>query len=218
LERPTSERLTVGLVRGLHGLRGGVRVEVLSDDPERFRVGSVLHAEGDPAPLTIGWVQADGPGLLVRFDERPTRDSVEDLRDRYLEADAVEPLPEGSYWWHEVMDVPVTTGDGEVLGRVVEVFRAGGGEVLVVRGGARGEVLVPAVRAVMLDFAPREGRIVVDAEALDLAGEPVGRRPRGRRTTRALRTSGPAVGGPPAEPGAQGPPDPGAGDPPDAGA
>ena len=36
-----------GLVRGLHGLRGAVRVEVLSDDPRRFARGSVLHPEGE---------------------------------------------------------------------------------------------------------------------------------------------------------------------------
>ena len=44
---PDRERLTVGLVRGLHGLRGAVRVEVLSDDPDRFEVGSVLHLDGE---------------------------------------------------------------------------------------------------------------------------------------------------------------------------
>jgi 16S rRNA processing protein RimM len=47
-------RLVVGRVRGLHGLRGAVRVEVLTDQPEvRFAAGQVLHPEGDPRSLTI---------------------------------------------------------------------------------------------------------------------------------------------------------------------
>ena len=49
-----------------------------------------------------------------------------------------------------------------------EVFRAGAGEVYVVSGGPRGEVLVPAVRGVVTELAPAEGRLVVDAVALDL--------------------------------------------------
>ncbi len=77
---PADERVTVGLVRGLHGLRGAVRVEVLSDDPERFTVGSVLYADGDRDPLTITWTGPAKPGLLVRFAELPTRESVEPLR------------------------------------------------------------------------------------------------------------------------------------------
>jgi 16S rRNA processing protein RimM len=182
---PDRERLTVGLVRGLHGLRGAVRIEVLSDDPTRFEVGSVLLVDGDETPLTVDWVQADGPGILVRFRERSTRASVEDLRDRYLEAHVTGPLPDDHVYWHELEDVPVVTTSGEELGRVADVFRAGGAEVLVVRGGPRGEVLVPVVGAVIPDFSPRDRRIVVDPEALDLDGEASLRKPRGRRTRRA---------------------------------
>lgn len=182
-------RLVVGMVRGLHGLRGGLRVEILSDDPSRFQIGSVLHPEGSDEPLTIAWSQEDGPGVLVRFEEMPTREVAAGLRDRYLEADVMpDALDEGAFYWHELMDVPVSTSDGELLGAVADVFRAGGGEVLVVRGGERGEVLVPAVSAVVSELAPREGRIIVERDALDIAAEPARKRPRGRRTTRALRS------------------------------
>ena len=84
---PADERVTVGLVRGLHGLRGAVRVEVLSDDPERFAVGSVLFAEGDERPLTIAWSrpgQAGPAGAFRGAARRARRPST--LRERYLEA------------------------------------------------------------------------------------------------------------------------------------
>jgi 16S rRNA processing protein RimM len=190
-------RLVVGLVRGIHGLRGAVRVEVLSDDPARFEPGSVLYAEGSSRPLTVTWSGPGQPGVLVRFRELATRSAAEPLRDAYLEADApAAGLPEGAVYWHELEGATVTTGDGEWLGTVAEVFRAGENEVLVVQGGPRGELLVPAVQAVMSEWAPREGRIVVDREALALDDEAVPPRPRGRRTTRRLRatTSGEGEG------------------------
>jgi 16S rRNA processing protein RimM len=180
-----ADRLTVGLIRGLHGLRGAVRVEVLSDDPARFEVGSVLYPDGQDATLTVAWAQADGPGILIRFGERPTRESVEDLRDRYLEARVTEALPADHVYWHDLADIPVVTTTGEELGRVADVFRAGGAEVLVVRGGGRGEVLVPVVGTIIAEFAPREGRIVVDPDALDLDDGSADRKPRGRRTRQA---------------------------------
>ena len=67
----------MGLVRGLQGLCGTLRVEVLSDRPERFAPGSVLFPEGRPEPLTVTWRSADGPGLLLRFREVRSREAAE---------------------------------------------------------------------------------------------------------------------------------------------
>ncbi len=187
--QPT-ERLVVCLVRGLHGLRGAVRVEVLTDDPARFAVGSVLHPEGASETLTVTWAQQDGPGLLVRFGEVSDRTAAEALRGRYLEADAPRgALPSGAYYWHEVVGSHVTTTDGRDLGSVRDVFRAGGGEVFVVDGGSWGEVMIPAVGAVVREFVPADGRIVVDAASLALEEAPPARRPRGRLTRRALKSA-----------------------------
>ena len=183
-----AERLVVGLVRGVHGLAGAVRVEVLSDEPERFAPGSVLHREEDAAPLTVAWRQADGPGLLVRFREVMTREAAEGLRGAYLVAEAAATtLPEGAAWWHEVVGARVATTAGEELGTVADLFRSGGGEVLVVVGGARGEVLVPLVSGIVVEFTPHEGRVLVDGDALGLEA-PAPRRPRGRRSSKTVRT------------------------------
>ncbi|MBA2275775.1 MAG: 16S rRNA processing protein RimM [Chloroflexi bacterium] len=183
-----AERLAVGQVRGVHGLNGALRVEILSDEPTRFAAGSRLHLEDSDRILTVAWVQDDGPGLLLRFEEVTSREAADGLRERYLEVPhPARPLPEGEFYWHELMDVPVLADDGEVLGKVADIFRAGGGEILGVRGGRHGELLVPTVRAVVRELEPRAGRIVVDREALGLQKDPVARRPRGRRTTRALR-------------------------------
>jgi 16S rRNA processing protein RimM len=183
---PAGERIAVGRVHGLHGLRGAVRVEILSDDPDRFAVGSVLTAEGSDRPLTVAWTGPAKPGLLVRFAELPTRESAEALRDRYLEVVPAEPLPEGSYYWHELDGVAVTTTAGEALGTVVDVFRAGEGEVYVVRGGPLGELLVPAVRDVVVELDPAAGRLVVDPVAFDLPAAPPRRRRR-QEVTRRVR-------------------------------
>ncbi len=180
----------VALVRGVHGLRGRLRIEVLTDRPEvRFAPGAVLHPEGTTERLTVADARpvADGPGWWLAAREIRDRESAETLRDRYLEA-VVGPdeLAEGDVYWHEVVGVPVVDLDGSPLGSVADVYRVGVAEVLVVRGGPLGELDVPNVAAVVREFAPREGRIVADAAALDLDETPRARRPRGRRTRRAL--------------------------------
>ena len=185
---PAEERVAVGLVHGLHGLQGAVRVEVLSDEPQRFAVGSVLFAEGDDRPLTIAWTGPARQGLLVRFEELPTRESAESLRRRYLETVAAA-LPEGTYYWHQIRGLAVTTTDGVDLGTVVDVFRAGGGEVYVARGGSLGEVMIPAVSNVVAELDPAAGRLVVDPVALALPDKPPRRRRRQEVTRRSRKAA-----------------------------
>jgi 16S rRNA processing protein RimM len=163
----------VALVRGVHGLRGAVRVEVLTDHPEdRFVAGRVLYREADERPLTIASAEAieDGPGWRVRFREVTNRDAADELRGVYLEA-VVRPdddLARGEYYWHEVIGAAVRGVDGTELGTVQDIYRVGETEVYVVGGGPFGSFDLPAVRAFIRIFAPRRGEIVVDADSLDL--------------------------------------------------
>lgn len=192
------QRLVVALVRGVHGLRGAVRVEVLTDRPEaRFRPGTVLYREADERALTIDSAEAvaDGPGWRLRFREVPTRELADGLRGAYLEmAVPAAELARGEVYWHEVVGVTVRGIDGIDLGVVQDVYRVAENEVYVVGGGAFGTFDVPAVRAFIRIFAPRRGEIVVDAEALDLrppTARPTGAdRPRApRRTARRRKTT-----------------------------
>ena len=201
-EAARDQRLVVALIRGLHGLRGAVRVEVLTDKPEqRFRPGAVLYREGSADPLTIASAEAvaDGPGWRLRFHQIVSREAAETLRNAYLESE-VHPageLARGEVYWHEVVGATVRDVEGTDLGVVQDVYRVGENEVYVVRGERFGTFDLPAVRAFIRVFAPRRGEIVVDAEALDLHPPkprlPEGERPKAPR--RRSRKGRPAPGG-----------------------
>ena len=180
----------------MHGLRGAVRVEVLTDKPEeRYAPGSVLYREGSDEPLTIASAEpvADGPGWRLRFREVPDRNAADTLRGAYLETVAFpeRDLARGEYYWHEVVGTTVRGVDGADLGTVRDVYRVAETEVFEVTGGPFGPFELPAVRAFIRVFAPRRGEIVVDADALDLRAPrdrgPADERPRAprRQTSRA---------------------------------
>ena len=201
-------RLTVGLVRGLRGLRGHVRIELLTDRPEeRFGVGDTLFVDGTSRALTIveSTAVADGPGWWLRFAEIPNREAADDLRDAYLEIEPPEePREPGRWYFHELQGLEVRGSDGAELGRVVDIYRAGGAEVFVVRG-PRGEIDVPGVKGIVLELAPERGEMVVDMEALALDARPVEDddyvRPRDRRPANPRQPKAP-------KPARQAPPPP----------
>jgi 16S rRNA processing protein RimM len=192
-------RLTVALVRGVRGLKGHVRVELLTDRPEeRFFEGARLQVEGTSQVLTIDEAAAvaDGPGWWLRFREIPSREAANALRDRYLEIEPPdEPRAPGQWFFHELIGLAVRSTDGEDLGTVRDVYRAGGAEVFVVRG-PRGEIDVPGVRGVVTELAPDRGVLVVDLAVLDPDARPVDDeeyvRPRDRRPRKQPKPRGPA--------------------------
>lgn len=195
---PGRERLVVALVRGVHGLRGSLRVEVLTDQPEaRFLPGAILYREGSADPLTVVAAEpvADGPGWRLRFRELAERTAAEALRGAYLEVaiSAIDALPRGTYYWHEVLGAAVLDVDGNEVGRVHDIYRVAETEVLVVRSDRYGDFDVPVVRSLVRVFAPRRGEIVVDVAALDLRPARSQRPPR-ERPRRARRTAGPGDG------------------------
>jgi 16S rRNA processing protein RimM len=193
----------VALVRGVHGLRGAVRVEVLTDRPEeRFIPGAVLHREGSDESLTIASAEAipDGPGWRLRFDEVPDRSVADTLRQTYLEAatEASDALPVGAYYWHQVVGATVRDLQDRAIGVVHDVYRVGGAEVFVVRGEPYGEFDLPVVRAFIRIFAPARGEIVVDVDALALEPAKPPRPPRAPRAQKAVRRRPPQPSGGPA--------------------
>jgi 16S rRNA processing protein RimM len=164
----SDDRLAVGLVRGVHGLRGAVRVEILSDNSSRFDAGSVVYPEGSDRPLTVASAHRDGPGLLVQFREVKDRPTADTLRAKYLEVPTDRAsLPADTWYWHEIVGCTVSTESGAELGTVREVFRVGESEVYVVVGD-RGEILVPAVAAVVTKLDPPNRQIVVNGAALGI--------------------------------------------------
>jgi 16S rRNA processing protein RimM len=163
----------VALVRGVHGLKGALRVEVLTDRPEaRFKRGATLFREGQETPLRVidGVPIADGPGWRIRLAEAVDRQAAEGFRGAYLEAivPAEDRAAAAESWlWHEIVGLPVIGRDGQELGTVTDIYRVAENDVYVVRG-PRGEFDVPAVRDFVVSIDPHGSGLTVDVEALDL--------------------------------------------------
>jgi 16S rRNA processing protein RimM len=150
-------------VLGAKGLAGAVRIEALTDHPERLAAGESVWIEEEAEPRTIleaGW---GGRVPVLRLEGIGDRAAAERLVGRYLEAPAGA-LPPDTYYWHQLIGLAAVDEAGGALGEVVEIFRAGENEVYRIEG-PDGEILVPALRDVVrsIDLASR--RMVVRYEA-----------------------------------------------------
>jgi 16S rRNA processing protein RimM len=158
----TTERLAVARVLGAKGLAGALRIEPLTDHPERLSAGESLWIEDEGQPRRILEAAWGGRVLVLRLEGIADRSAAERLAGRYLEGPPT-PLAPDSYYWHQLMGLSVVDEAGVELGHVVEVFRAGENEVYRIEGPA-GELLIPALRNVVHSIDLEAGRMVVHYE------------------------------------------------------
>ena len=159
----TTERLAAARIIGAKGLAGAVRIEMLTDWPEHLAAGALVYVEGEDQPRRVRELQAAGRVPVLVLDGAETRGAAEALIGRYLEVEASE-LPEGSYYWHQLVGLQVVDEAGAAVGELVEVFRAGENEVYRVAREDGGELLLPAVRDVIREIDVAAGRMVVRYE------------------------------------------------------
>jgi 16S rRNA processing protein RimM len=162
---PSDRRRAVARVLGVKGLKGGVRIELLTDWPEELVAGAELWPEGSADPMRVSRVESGGRSFVLHFDGIGSREAAEPLVGRFLER-PTRALDPDAYYWDDLVGLRVETSDGDPVGELVEVFRAGGNEVYRIVG-EHGERLVPALRSAVLRIDLEAGLMVVapdDAE------------------------------------------------------
>ena len=155
------ERLVVGRIAKAHGINGEVSIEVLSDAPDRFAVGARVF-DGD-RPLAVATARAHHGRLLVRFEGVLDRSGAESLRGTELTIPAAEAHAlddEWSFYPHQLVGFAVTDEKGKTLGTMRRVEESPGADLWVV-GARSGEVLVPAVRDIVVAVDLDERTIVL---------------------------------------------------------
>jgi 16S rRNA processing protein RimM len=160
------ELLLVGRVARAHGNKGQVIVNPETDFPEeRFSVGRVLTIDqGDRrAERRIEAVRFHQGRPVVLLEGVATMDDAEALAGAELKvpASALAPLPERTYYRHDLVGCEVATKDGQVVGTVTGVEGPLERSLLVVasRGG---EVMIPMVEGIVVTVDAEARVIVVD--------------------------------------------------------
>lgn len=156
----------VGRIARAHGNRGQVIVDPATDFPEeRFKAGSVVHIRrgGAAEPVTIESVRFHRGRPILGLAGIDTMDAAEALAgiELRISDDALQPLPAGSYYHHDLIGCSVQTPRGEPIGRVTSVEGDAAGSRLVVET-PQGEVLIPMAEGIWQSVDLPARKIVVE--------------------------------------------------------
>lgn len=170
--RPARTQLRVGRLVKAHGLKGALKLELYTDDPEgRFVTGATFTLqvpESSPwhgKPLTVREFRWMNSHPVAFFDGVDDRSAAEELVRAILWVDQDvddAPVEDDAWFDHQLVGLDVVR-DGEVVGRVVRVDHLPAQDLLIVRpaDGEEREVLVPFVTAIVPEVDVANGRVVV---------------------------------------------------------
>lgn len=165
----SGDLVVVGKVVGIHGFRGCLKVQPLTDYPERFlRMKEMKLYSPDGRLVLHRPVLSVRPGPSGRFFLVELEGVLGDLEAKRLVGALVKvsrservPLGEGEHWVDEVLGLSVVEEGGRPVGKVVDVIKTKAHDVLVVEDEGGTRFMIPFVGAFVRRIDLASGRVEV---------------------------------------------------------
>lgn len=163
----TAEYLRIAIITGAHSLDGGLKVHVITDNPDRL------------FPETTVYLKRKGGFIQYRVEDFSlhknrtgflylagvtTREDAENLKGfelfipREIAESTRDTLEEDSYYYYEILGCSVYLNDS-VFGTVTDIMQGGAGEILIVQDANGREHMIPFVETMVETGRIREKRI-----------------------------------------------------------
>jgi 16S rRNA processing protein RimM len=162
---------SVGYVLKPQGIKGEIKVEPLTDEVNRFDdFGQVFVEDGkDYCAIKIIGRRYSKNFVFLKLQGYDDINQAEKLRNHYLwiPREMARSLPEDTYYIADIIGCTVKTHEGGSLGDIVDVLQTGSNDVYVIRGCRGEEILIPALKKVVLEVNLPEKVIVVNVDELE---------------------------------------------------
>ncbi|UTT51366.1 ribosome maturation factor RimM [Microbacterium maritypicum] len=160
-------QLRVGRLVKAHGLKGGLKLELYTDNPEgRFVPGAGFTLQVPEASpwhgkeITVREYRVMNGNPVVFFDDVEDRDAADSLVRAILWIDQdIDEVEDDAWFDHQLVGLDVVRDD-TVVGRVVRVEHFPAQDLLIVKAGEN-EVMVPFVSAIVPTVDVQAGRVIV---------------------------------------------------------
>lgn len=157
--------LKVGVITAPHGVRGEVRVFPTTDDPARFRsLKEVILQKGSRQETHhIESVKFSKNMVILKLSGIGSMNDAEPYRqwDLMIPRGQGVPLGNDEYYIADLIGMEVLTDEQEKLGTITDVMQTGANDVYVVGSDTYGEILIPAIKACILQVSVQENRMTV---------------------------------------------------------
>ncbi len=167
-----NKEIILGKVGGVYGIKGWLKIHSFTDEQEAIldyfpwslKLGNKIQS------VEITDWRKHNKGLIVKVGHIDDRDEAQALvgSEIFTTEDALPELPEGDFYWRDLIGMQVVTTEGYDLGEVSEMLETGANDVLVVKANrndafGKKERLIPyLVEQVVKSVSTENKQICVD--------------------------------------------------------
>ncbi|UUX48030.1 ribosome maturation factor RimM [Nisaea acidiphila] len=162
-----AEPVTLGVIVGVHGVRGLVRVKSFTEDPDDIAAYGPLKDDAGKSYKLEVTGRAKGV-LLVRIAGVGDRNAAEALKgtELLIDRDRLPEADEDEFYHADLIGLQADQVAGGTLGTVAAVQNFGAGDLLEIRlPDSRKTVLVPFDESTVPEIDLEGGRLLVDPPA-----------------------------------------------------
>ena len=126
----------------------------LTDFPQRFKQLKIVNvkSKGQVFVKEVETVKNHAHGWVFKLSGIDDKETAEGFRGSMLQVDESEvyPLPEGYYYHYQLKGLKVYDNQRGFLGELADIIETGANDVYVVESERYKEILIPAIKQVII--------------------------------------------------------------------
>ena len=159
------KRLEVGQIVNTFGIKGEVKVTPFTNDMKRFDDLKKVYVTSrkDSKLYKVENVRFHKNMVLLKLENINNPEDAEMLKNAYLEIDREDaiPLEEGTYFIADLIGLEVYSDEGNLLGKVEDIYNTGSNDIYVVKDELGKQILLAGIKDVIKDVQIENAKIIV---------------------------------------------------------
>ncbi len=161
-----SEQIVVGRIGAVYGVKGWLKVQSFTDDPESiFEYSPWLLSQKTEREMKVVEWRRHNNGLIARLEGISDREEAARLTgaDICITADELPALADDEFYWRDLIGMRVVNSNGYDMGVVEQIMPTASNDVLVVKansndGFGKSERLIPFIQSEYVTAVDKEAK------------------------------------------------------------
>lgn len=155
----------VGQIVNTFGVKGFLKVKPFTDEISRFEELKTVYIvqKNEMKKVEIEEVKYHKQMVLLKLKGIDSLTEAEKQKGLFLKIDRkdTKKLPKDTYFIADLLGLDVYTEEGELLGKVDDIFNSGANDVYVVKNELGKQILLPGIKEVLKEIDLEKEKIIV---------------------------------------------------------
>ena len=154
------DKFEVGKIVNTFGIKGEVKVTLYTEDISNFKTKRRVYVNAKEMQVENSRLQKNM--LILKLKGIDNMNDAENLRGSIIKVNrSKNDLPEGTYYIADLIGLDVYTEEGNLLGKVTDIYNTGANDIYTVKTQDGKEVLLPAIKDVIKQVDIQNEKIIV---------------------------------------------------------